>query len=106
MRARPEALAVGAAVPRVGRLARVGCSAATVGRRAAWPLALALAAEALFVAESIECLFERYAAGPLPEAPRGRLELGDGRRLRSGRRLETDWRGRSTAGLASNTGPP
>jgi hypothetical protein len=36
----------------------------------------------------IGCLLDRYAAGPLREAPRGRLELGEAQRFRSGQRLD------------------
>jgi hypothetical protein len=36
----------------------------------------------------IGCLLDRYAAGALRNAPRGRLELGDSQRFRSGQRLD------------------
>ncbi|MFZ4758881.1 MAG: hypothetical protein ACOYLX_12020, partial [Burkholderiaceae bacterium] len=102
----------------------VGCAAATVNRRAAWPWMLAVGFTVLFAATSydyvrlresqrpwvgvlselgdriksgdrivmldpeIGCLLDRYAVGPLREAPRGRLELGEAQRFRSGQRLD------------------
>jgi hypothetical protein len=53
----------------------------------------------------VGCLLERYATGPLREAPRGRLELGDTQRFRSGQRLDIGCN-RLPEVTPSSLGPP
>jgi hypothetical protein len=49
----------------------------------------------------IGCLLDRYAVGPLREAPRGRLELGEAQRFRSGQRLDIGCNRLPEVGLVS-----